>query len=277
MRFSNRKGITLIFVLWTIIILMIIGSTLSLQFRTNRIAVKQLATHLVYKQYVKNGMLLALAKIKQDTNDYDHPSERDQEDTIIYQSQQLVNVLTVEDVGSRLNVNTDPISLLEQVPHITDTALRTIQEFRDIPKQISHLTQIDPQYRSKEWSKYVTPYAPSLINVNTAPDEVLNILLTHLGFRNSEIAYILSLREDQPLINLDQLEEDQQPKLDQKVLDTLKQYLSFQTSFYKITSTLYTEDRQTPLIRSEAVVHKSFLSNKEAQLRVIYWVTVNYD
>ncbi len=355
-KLSKPHGFTLIFVLWAVIALMIMGTTLSFHFRTNRKSLQQLKQTLIYKQYVKNGLLLTMAKIKQDTNLYDHPSERDPEDTIIYQNQQLINTLTIEDVGSLINVNVHPSEWIERIPDINGKTLSSIQKIHNQDMFVSHLSEIDPQYRTKAWSRYLTTYGDpslnlskpkqiarflayknvsqediqkvtaslsdllneqrnsdieknqssfrqtfelddiastqneklinlsqkylktkSIININTAPEEVLNIVLPFLGFSSSEIQTLLSLREERPIVHLKELEDTGQLTLSQEALKALEKHLSFRTSFYKIISTLQTADRTTTLLRTEAVVHKTFLSEEEAQLRVICWVTVTYD
>lgn len=185
----NNHGFVLIFVLWTIIILMIVGASFMFRSKSHRQSLSHFQKSILYKQYSKNGILLSMSKIQQDTNKFDHASERDPQDTIHYKTQKIKNIITVTDIGSLFNVNFTPMNLIRQTPHITEEVINIIQKFRSESHLIMHLYEIDPTYKNHLWASFLTVYGTP--NLNTTPPPLIYTFLQSKGVSTDKRSLII--------------------------------------------------------------------------------------
>ncbi|OED34543.1 hypothetical protein AB834_06425 [PVC group bacterium (ex Bugula neritina AB1)] len=169
---SNPKGFILIYTLWIINILTVLTACLSFLFESNKSLVQKHQQSLIHKQYLKNGLQIAISKIKAQKS-HAKSSLIDLTETILYEKTNIVNTITVRDIGSRLNVNFHPLELLQQVPGIDSHVLGKIRKTHRQGQLITHLSDIDPYYKNKKWSQFLTTHGNPSLNFSTIPQILL--------------------------------------------------------------------------------------------------------
>ena len=162
----NQRGTILMVSLWILAILMLL--TVSLAYRS-RMEIRLSSTsskRIRAQETAKEGIGRVSRILKDDKNAYDALNEEwalsHGEDTIIY---------TILDEERKININTASEDLISAIPGMEDIASEIID---NKPFETTHMffPSIEP---------LATVYGHGKLNINTAPEEVLEIFLSGLA------------------------------------------------------------------------------------------------
>ncbi|MBL7170988.1 MAG: general secretion pathway protein GspK [Candidatus Omnitrophica bacterium] len=172
----NQRGTILMVTLWILAILMLLTVSLAYRARMEIRLASASSKRIRAQGMAREGIARVSRILKDDKNAYDALNEEwalsHGEDTITY---------TILDEERKININTASGDLIAAIPGMEDIAssiidnkpFETMEEFLDIKGITPQLIQ--------DIKPLTTVYGHGRLNLNTAPEDVLEIFLSGLG------------------------------------------------------------------------------------------------
>ena len=265
----NKKGIVLIFVLVTLATLSLLGLGLSFRARIDNKISRYFASEYKMINLAQSKLNQIMFEIIQDDNNYDS-FEEDWAKGASYELEGDVSFrMTVEDEDGKLDINAASkewlSSLFIGLEYLIDEIIKN-KPFL-IEEEILSLEAAEDSNFLKE-DKYkifnlVTTQNHDKINVNTIREEIIRTLP---GLSSSAAETILSLRETQPIENLEVLKDLE--GLTANELQSLNSILKMTSSFYTVRMLI--DDKKNRIKKSFRITLKKDPENKT--IRIVRWL-----
>ncbi|MCP4650743.1 MAG: hypothetical protein GY853_11785 [PVC group bacterium] len=186
---NNREGIVLILVLWVLFFLSVVAVTLGFK---NRISIRLRSLHneeLRMFYLAKEGVNRAILELSQDDPTFDGVTDTWSKDFALQKDDGLLSY-KVTDEDRFININTVSKEVLANakllVAELTDQHLEIIEKTRPFNVKRELLDLLGEDYEDIFYSDtlgvetgigdLITVFADGIVNINTAPKEVLMLL-----------------------------------------------------------------------------------------------------